>query len=268
MSAPLRVWDAVVVGGGPAGLAAATWLARHRYLTLVVDGGEHRNKMVEQTHGYLTRDAASPRELLDAARADLDAYAHVEQRVGVVDAIDGEAGGFVVRIGGVEERARRIVLATGVVDELPRVEGVHEHYGADLFHCPSCDGYEARDRDIVVLGWSEHVAGFALTLLDWAASVTLVTDGHRFEGDDEHRTALARHDIAVVEQGATALVGRRGALEAVRLADDRLLPCQLAFFSIAHHPRNRLAASLGCALTDEGCIVVDEHGTTSVDGVF
>jgi thioredoxin reductase len=173
-----------------------------------------------------------------------------------------------VRIGDAEERTRRIVLATGVVDELPRVDGVLEHYGADLFHCPSCDGYEARDRDIVVLGWSEHVAGFALTLLDWARSVSLVTDGHRFEGDEEHRAALARHEIAVVEQGATALVGRRGALEGVRLADDTLVPCQLAFFSIAHHPRNQLADALGCELTDEGCVIVDEHGATSVDGVF
>jgi thioredoxin reductase len=268
VSAPPEVWDAVVVGGGPAGLAAATWLARYRHRTLLVDAGEHRNKDVDRTHGYLTRDGASPGELLEEACADLDGYAEVERRSGTVDAIAGESGGFVVTIGDDDVHARRIVLATGVVDELPKVDGVDEHYGADLFHCPSCDGYEARDRDVVVLGWSEHVVGFALTLLDWARSVTLVTDGHRFEGDDEHRAALARHDIAVVEIGATALVGHRGALEGVDLADGRRLRAQLAFFSIAHHPRNRLATALGCRITEEGCIVVDEHGTTTVPGVY
>ena len=261
-------WDVVVVGGGPAGLAAATWLARYRRRTLVIDAGDHRNKHVGRTHGYLTRDGATPSELLETACADLDDYAHVERRAGTVDAVTGAIGRFRVAIDGETLRARRIVLATGVVDELPRVDGVHEHYGESLFHCPSCDGYEARGRDVVVLGWSEHVCGFALTLLDWAASVTLVTDGHRFEGDHHQRELLAVNGITVVEQDAAALVGTRGDLRAVRLADGRDVRSQLAFFSIAHHPRNQLAAALGCELSEEGCVLVDEHGMTSVEGVF
>lgn len=261
-------WDAVVIGGGPAGLAAATWLARYRRRTLVIDAGEHRNKHVSRTHGYLTRDDAAPRELLDTACADLETYDDIELTSGRVTAIQGSSGRFRVETDGASHRARRVVLATGVVDVLPDVEGAMEHYGESLFHCPSCDGYEARDCDVVVLGWSEHVCGFALTLLDWARSVTLVTDGHRFEGDREQRELLAVNGITVVEQGAAALVGARGGLRAVRLSDGTDVTSQLAFFSIAHEVRNELAASLGCRLTDEGCVVVDEHGETSVAGVF
>jgi thioredoxin reductase len=260
------VYDAIVIGGGPAGLAAATWLARYRRRTLVIDAGEHRNKLVSHTHGYLTRDGATPSELLDGARADLAHYPDVEV---VHDEVTSVSGSFVVETRtGARHQAHRLVLATGVVDELPRVDGVREHYGESLFHCPACDGYEARDRDIVVLGWNEHVAGFALSLLDWARSVTLVTDGHTFEGDRTHRAALAENGVAVVEAGARELVGTRGDLRGVWLSSGDVLPCQLAFFSIAHHPRNALARSLGCDVTDEGCVVVDEHGETSVPGVF
>lgn len=261
-------WDAIVIGGGPAGLAAATWLGRYRRRTLVVDAGDHRNRHVTSTHGYLTRDGASPREVLESARRDLGHYEDVILVDGSVDHVAGATGEFTVTMGDDVERALRVVLATGVVDRLPDVEGVDEHYGESLFHCPSCDGYEGRERDIVVLGWNEHVCGFALELLDWAASVTLVTDGHSFEGDAARREVLARHGIAIVERCARELVGRRGDLTGVRLDDGTLLPAQLAFFSIAHHPRNQLAASLGCDLSDEGCVLVDEHGETSVPGVF
>lgn len=262
-------WDAVVVGGGPAGLAAATWLARYRRRTLVVDAGDHRNKAVTRTHGYLTRDGASPRELLDAAREQLAEYPNVELVADDVTSITGSIGEFSVNTASGESHgALRVVLACGVVDAMPDVEGVGEHYGESLFHCPSCDGFDARDRDVVVLGWGEHVVGFALGLLDWARSVTLVTDGHTFEGDTDARQSLARHGILVIEEGADALLGARGDLQGVRLRGGTVLPAQLTFFSIAHEPRNQLAVALGCRVSEEGCVLVDAHGQTTVAGVY
>ena len=258
-----------MIGGGPAGLAAATWLARYRRRTLVVDAGEHRNRFVERTHGYLTRDGATPSEILEAAAADLARYECASQRRARVSEVAGSIGAFTITLEGSDAvTAKRLVLATGVIDALPSVSGVDEHYGASLFHCPSCDGYEARSCDVVVLGWTAHVAGFALELLDWARSVTLVTDGRRFEGDDGHRAAMARHGIDVVEVGAESMVGTRGDLRGVRLSDGRELPCQMAFFSIDHKPRASLAESLGCRRLGDGCVEVDEHGATSVPGVY
>lgn len=175
---------------------------------------------------------------------------------------------FLVRTGGGSYAARRLVLATGVEDRFPEVDGFFEHYGADVFHCPTCDGYEARDRRVVAFGWSRKVAGFALGLLNWAAEVTIVTDGSRFEGDAACRADLDDRQVEVVEDDAVALLGRRGHLEGVRLRSGRTIPCELAFFSIAHRPRNELAVLLGCAVNDEGCILVDDDHQTSVAGVY
>jgi thioredoxin reductase len=258
-----------VVGGGPAGLSAATWLARYRRRVLVLDGGEYRNQFVERTHGYLGRDNADPAELRAQARAELAAYPTATVRGGRATSARAEADGtFVVESDSRRLVARRVVLATGVIDLFPRVDGFFEHYGASVFHCPTCDGYEARDRHVVVLGWSEAVAGYALTLLDWAADVTIVTDGARFEGDRTRRAALDRHGVAVVEGDAVAFLGVRGGLRGVRLKGGAVLPCDLAFFSIGHRPRNDLAVQLGCELTGEGCVSVDDECRTSVPEVY
>jgi len=167
--------DAIVVGGGPAGLSAATWLARYRRTVLVLDSGQYRNRWADASHGYFSRDPANPAELLARARADLGAYptAEVRHALAVKAASDGDDCFEVVTE---TERfvARRLVLATGVRDQFPEVEGFFEHYGASVFHCPSCDGYEAKGRPVVAIGWSEQVAGFALELLGWASQVTVV----------------------------------------------------------------------------------------------
>ena len=262
-------YDAVVVGGGPAGLSAALWLARYRKQVLVVDSGEQRNRWVDQAHGYLGSDPVEPGDLLGRARSQLEAYAEVTLRDGRARRArrDGD-GTFRVDVDGEEVSARRIVLALGVKDRFPEVGRFFDHYGASVFHCPTCDGYEARDCAVAVFGWSQEVTGFALTLLGWAARVTVVTDGRRFEGDARHRLELEANGVAVLEEEAVELVGERGRLEGVRFASGQRLDCELAFFSIAHAPRTELAEELGCALTEEGCIEVDAEGATSVEGVY
>ena len=261
-------YDAIVVGGRPAGLTAATWLARYRRRVLLVDAGEQRNRWVEASHGYFSRDPASPGALLDAARAQLARYPYATCVSGVASAVRVVDGSFAVTIGDVEERALRLVLATGVEDAFPDVEGFFEHYGASVFHCPSCDGYEARGRNVVVLGWTEYVAAFAVTLLDWAASVVIVTDGRRFPGDDEQRAALESFGIRVVEDVALRFLGARSALNGVELRTLGCVPCELAFFSVAHRPRTSLAEALGLAVSEDGCLVVDEDGATNLPGVY
>lgn len=264
----MLTYDAVVVGGGPSGLAAATWLGRYRRRTLLLDSGNYRNASVEQSHGYLGSDGMDPAELRARAQADLAAYQTVERRGGEVTAISGERGDFTVEIDGECITALRVVLATGVSDEFPEIENFFEHYGASAFHCPTCDGFESMGKDVVAIGWSAAAAGFALLLLDWAKSVTLVTDARRFEGDDAARAALARHGIELVEDEAACLEGSRGDLQAVVLRDGRRLACDLLFFSIAHHPHTPLAVSLGCRLSQEGHVEVDDKGETSVPGVY
>jgi thioredoxin reductase len=179
-----------------------------------------------------------------------------------------ERGRFVLRIGNEERVALRLILATGVVDRLPEIEGFFEHYGASAFHCAMCDGYEAEGRSVVILGWAEHVAAFATGLLEWAREIVVVTEGRPFEGDEEHRALLNGHGIRLIEDDAVALLGDRGRLEGVRLRSGEVLEANYVFFSISHHPRLGLAQQLGCDINDQGCLVVDRDGRTSVDGCF
>jgi len=261
-------YDAVVVGGGPAGISAATWLGRYRRRTLIVDSGEHRNRWVEQSHGYFTRDPANPADLVRTGCEQLAAYplvTRLEGRVGSVERVGDE---FVVEVDGVPHSCLRVVLATGVEDAFPEVDGFFDHYGASVFHCPSCDGFEAGDRNVVVLGWNAYVAPFAVTLLDWAASVTIVTDGRRFPGDGNDRETLSDFGVRIVEDVADRFVGSRGALTGVELRNLGLVPCEMVFFTVAHKPRNYLAEALGVHTTDEGCVTVDDACETNVAGVY
>ena len=261
----------VVVGGGPAGLAAATWLGRWRCRTAVLDSGEYRNRWVDRAHGYLGSDPVSPSELLGRARKDLEQYPSVElvecRATGARTVPDG-ARRFEVMTDRGPVVADRVVLANGTRDEFPDVDGFLEHYGADVFHCPLCDGYEAKGRTVVLLGWAAHVAVLARKLLRWAAGVTVVTDGRRFDGDAGDWEALRQEGIDVVEEDAVALVGRRGALRGVRLRTGALVDCDLMFFSLPNRPVNDLAADLGCRLDKHGYVVIDREGATSVEGVF
>jgi len=261
--------DAVVIGGGPAGLAAALWLGRYRRSVVVIDSQEYRSAAVERSHGYLGRDPQTPVELLARGREELLAYPTATILPSSVTSVAVRPGGlFDVRLADGSLVAHRVVLATGVRDVFPSVRGFDEHYGASVFHCPSCDGYEARDRDVVAIGWDSHLVGFAATLMNWASTVTVVTDGHRFDGDEACRADLADHGIELVEQDAVAFVGARGALESLQLSGGRCLPTSLVFFSLKHVPQVALAESLGCHLDPDGYVVVDREGQTTVSGVY
>lgn len=262
--------DAIVIGGGPAGLSAAGWLGRYRRSTLVVDSERYRNRWVDEVHGVLACDPTGPDELLAKARRDLGQYATVRVSPGTVTrAVRDGQGMFEIELeNGDLLRSRAMVLATGVWDAFPEVGGFFEHYGADVFHCPTCEGFEARGRRIAVFGWGEHVTGFALELLDWVAEVCVVTNGPGFEGDDGQRAVLAEHGVKIVEDSAVELLGSRGAMDGIVLASGRRIECTMAFFSIAHRPENAVARQLGCELDGQGYVLVDSRQCTSVPGVF
>jgi thioredoxin reductase len=263
-------YDAAVIGGGPAGLSAAAWLGRYRRRVVLVDSEEYRNAAVDLSHGYLGNDPIPPADLRAKAVAEVRQYPTVTFETGKVRIVTGIRDRFELQLedGDTILQARRIIIATGVRDAFPELAGFGEHYGADVFHCASCDGYEAEGREVVVFGWGEHISGFALGLLTWANSVTVVTDGRHFEGAPEDRELLVEYGVHVLEDEALELCGTRGNLESVRLAGGTTLPCQLAFFSIAHHPNNGLASDLGCTLEEAGCVAVDRDGVTSVPGVY
>jgi thioredoxin reductase len=260
--------DAIVVGGGPAGLSAALWLGRYRCRTVVIDGGEPRNRWSEAGHGYFPDDAFGPADILARGRAALDTYPSVEVRRGRVTSVDRKDDMFAVTSDGERFGARGVILATGVVDVFPEIANLDRHYGASVFTCPACDGWEARGTDAVVIGWDENIVGFALTLLHWARSVTIVTEEHALEADRRQIDRLRAHGVRVLEDDAIEFVGERGDLRGVVLRRHSFHPCGSAFFSIDIRPVNTIARELGCEVNEKGCVVVDEHAMTSVPGVY
>ncbi|HET7483109.1 MAG TPA: NAD(P)/FAD-dependent oxidoreductase [Actinomycetota bacterium] len=264
----MESYDVLVIGGGPAGLAAGLWLGRYRRKTLISDAGEQRNLAALRSHGYLAFDGSSPQELLARADADVARYPTVHRRNDRVIELAAVGNGFVANIGDDEVTAKRVVLTTGVQDVVPEVAGFDELYGRSIFHCSCCDGYESRDMSVVAIGWGEHVAGFALDLLEWGAHVTLITDGQTFDGDADARLALARHDIEIIEDTVDCFAIEDGRMRGVRLVSGREVTAERAFFSIAHRPRTDLAVALGCETDDQGYLRVGPHGETTVEGVY
>jgi thioredoxin reductase len=165
-------------------------------------------------------------------------------------------------------RARRVVLATGVRDVVPDVEGFWEFYGSDVFHCPTCDGFDARGRCVAVFGWKPHIAGFAAQLLDWAAEIRIITNGRPLDITAETLERLDDAGVEVIEDRVVALLGRRGDLQGVRLASGRQTECSMGFFSIEHEPQIALAQQLGCAVDDDGYVSVNHEMHTTVPGVY
>lgn len=261
-------FDVAVVGGGPAGLAAATWLGRYRCSALVLDSGEYRNRWVENVHGYLGEDPANPDELRARVHKDLAQYPNVQVENLRVESISIDGDSFELQAGDRTLRAKRVILATGTRDEFPEVEGFFEHYGSEVFHCPLCDGYEGRGKDVAVFGWDESVAGFAMRMLNWAASVTVVTHGCRLTEDRSLCDRLETKGIEVVDDDPVELLGSRGELRGVKLTNGRVLDCNLLFFSLPERPVNALAEQLGCRLDAKGHVEVDKDGLTSVKGVY
>jgi thioredoxin reductase len=261
-------WDVIVVGGGPAGLSAALVLGRCRRRVLVCDLGRPRNARAHAVHAFFTRDGTPPRQLLRTARAQLAPYESVEvRRVEVRDARPAGRGFEVRTAGGARLRARFLLLATGVVDVLPRIDGIDRFYGSSVFHCPYCDGWEMRDRALAVYGRGRSGAGLARDLLSWSRDVVLCTDGPP-RLDAAERRRLARLGIPVHSGRIARLDGRGRTLRSLQFRDGTRLAREGVFLSTGQHQRSPLAERLGCAFTGRGAVRTDRSEMTSVPGVY
>lgn len=242
--------DVLVVGGGPAGLSAATWLGRYQRSTTVVDTGQQRNLPADHAHGLLSRDPTTPQELLTQARSGLDQYPQVSLHRGTVTAIHRDRDTlFRALIDGAEVRAQRVVLATGVRDRFPEIAGFGDHYGTDVFHCLACDGYSVRGQAVIVLGAGEHVPAYAAELLDWTDDVCIVTDTTGRAFNDDQRAVLADQGIGVVDGVAETLIGAPGTLTGVQLADGDMVRARKCSSLTPTSPPTTLPDSWGASLT-------------------
>ena len=264
--------DVVVIGGGAAGLSGALMLARARRSVVVVDAGPPRNAPAAGVHGLLGRDGTPPAGLLDRGRAEVRSYGGEIVR-GEVETVERDGDRFAVRVaGGGTLRARRLLVTTGLVDELPDVPGLRERWGRDVVHCPYCHGWEVRDRAIGVLATGPMSVHQALLFRQWSADVTLFT--HRAPAPDpEQAERLAARGIAVVTGEVAALEVAGDRLTGVRLADGTVIAREVVAVAPRMVARAGLLESLGLRAVEHPSgagehVPADPTGRTEVAGVW
>lgn len=265
------MYDVVIIGGSYAGLAAALQLGRARRQVLILDAGQRRNRFASHAHGFLGYDGEPPDSIAAKGRAQVLAYPTVSLEQLTATEVHALPGGFSVRAGDREFRSRKLVLATGVVDELPAIEGIGERWGNSVFHCPYCHGYELNLGRLGVLATSPHSIMHALLVSEWAGTgqTTLYLNGTG-EPDAQQQALLAARSIRVERTPLAAAEGSAPSID-VRLRDGRVERLDGLFLA----PRTRLpghfAEQLGCEL-EQGptgaYIKTDSMKQTSVPGVF
>jgi thioredoxin reductase len=258
-------YDAVIVGGGPAGLSAALVLGRARKRVLVVDNERPANAVSQGVGGLLGHDRVKPADLRDSGRRQLQELATVELRYGAVEAAERTRSGFMLRpTEGPPVRAHAIVLAHGLRYDPPPLAGIEALWGRSVFHCAFCDGWEVRDRPLAFLGSGVGAVRSALVLAGWSNDVVLCTDG----APDPGGAVLAEAGVRVRTEPIARLAGHDGRLQRIEFAHGPAERRDALFVNTRRDQPNGLAAALGCELTEDGTIVTDADGRTNVPGVY
>lgn len=262
--------DVIVIGGSFAGHSAAIQLARARQSVLMLDTGAPRNRFADAAHGFLGQDGRAPHAIMRDAACQLLAYPTAEIRP--MEAVEAwpEGEGFTVRLAnGALCQGKRLVIATGVTDTLPDIEGMAERWGETVLHCPYCHGYEVRDRPLGIIANNSMSAHQAALIPDWGPA-TYFTQG-AYEPDEEQAALLARRGVAIERTPVVALLGDAPRLAGVKLADGRVVEMGAVFTAPSTRPTSPIAAALGCAMEDGPTgpfVKVDMWGATSVAGVY
>ena len=262
-----RVVDVVVIGGGPAGLAAALCLGRARRSVVVIDSGAPRHAVAEGVHNFLTRDGIKPAALRVAAWEQMREHGSVSRHDGSVVSLVRRGDRWVIAgDGGESWVAGAVLLATGVVDQHPAISGYEALWGRSIFHCPYCHGWEVRGQPLAVLGQGDAVVQYAPLLTSWSDDVVVCTNGASLEPDAED--ALAAHGLKVRTAPIAKLDARDdGTLDAIRFADGSSL-ARHALFVVPSPRLPDLVADLQLALGERGFVRVDEDGATSAPGLW
>ncbi len=261
-------WDCLIIGGGPAGLTAAIYLARFRRRALVIDAGSSRAALIPRSRNYPGfRDGISGPDLLKTLRAQVEKYGG-QLRSGTVEALERDGAMFTAAVEGSRIQARTVLLATGIVDVSPSLPGLRDAiYEGALRYCPVCDGYEATDRKIGVVGAAAQARGKAMFLRSFSRYVTLfATDGAEAL-DRAARDEIKSAGIVVPEEAAVD-VERDGDKIAVVLAGGATIDVDVLYPALGCHVHSGLAARLGATCDDVGCLKVDDRQMTTIPGLY
>jgi thioredoxin reductase len=262
-------FDVAIVGGGPAGLCGAIWLARYLHSVVVIDSGDPRNWETRAINGYLGLPGIKPPQLRALGRDEGARYG-VEFVGGLVDEVVNETGElFAVRLHeGMIIEAERILLAIGIKDVWPDVPGLERCYGETVHVCPDCDGYESSGKETIVVGKGRKAVGMALALTTWTRKIVICTNGENPDMAQALLDQLKALNIPVLDQRIKCAVSKFGEISSVELEGGMSLNCERLYFAIGQYPADDLGAQLGCKRDPLGRLVIDEHNHTSVKNVY
>lgn len=260
--------DVLIGGGGPAGLSAALVLGRCHRQVLLCDDNKQRNRVSNAIHGLLGREGLSPSTFLEEAREELTSYKSVSfLRTRVTDIRPAEDGFVFDCADGTDGFASKILLATGIVDELPEIAGVEPLYGVSVHHCLYCDGFEYAGKSVAALGKGDKGVDLAVVMKHWIADVVACSDGTEVSADAARK--LKRHGIPLRSEPVVALEGANGMLTKIKFNSGPELERAGLFFSTACHQASDLSQRLGCKRDEKGGVVMNPATEeTSVPGVY
>lgn len=274
-SDPSDFYDVIIIGGGPAGLSAALILGRSCRNAVLIDAGEPRNAAAHEIHGLLGRDTTNPRDLVRDGRKELAKYgvAIIDDAVTSAEKLPISSGqrfrtSFVVTTErGHLVRGRKLLFGTGMRDELPDLTGLRECYGYSVHHCPYCDGWEHRNKQLIAYSeQADSAVGLGLMLRGWSERVMVLTNGQSTTDEQERR--LSANGIAFSDSRIHRLVHDREQLQAIQFQSGRTVQADAMFFNSGRHPTCTIPLSLGCELDDDASTSTNRKQKTDVPGVF
>ncbi|MGJ3417713.1 NAD(P)/FAD-dependent oxidoreductase [Bacillus sp. Je.9.29.b] len=259
--------DCAIIGGGPAGLSAALVVGRGRKQVTVFDDELPRNRVTQESHGFITNDGMTPFEIRQAGEADLQKYPNITiKRSRIVDIQKKEESFTLLTHEGDAFEAKKIILATGLQDILPEIEGIHDVYGKTLFSCPFCDGWELKDKALALIAENQRALHMAKLLSNWTKDLIVFTNGHVLVEED--KTLLTAHSIQVIDVPIVSIDHDNGQLRSLQLANGEIVNREGGFVASEFKQSAPFAEKLGCQMTKNAGIETDILGRTTVSGVF
>ena len=264
----MELYDCIIIGGGPAGLNAAVVLGRCRRKVLMFDTGSYRNRLSHGMHNYLTRDDIKPSDFISICQQEVEKYSVQKLEKKIISAKKNKEGIFEVKDEKqVMYRAKTLLVATGLSDNVPEVKGFAECYGHSVFHCPYCDGWEVRDKKLAVYARNKDGSELALMLKCWSPHVVLLTDGRK-KMKAERLEELRAHGVEVIGLPLKELYHENGNVKKIMFRDNTEKVCDAVFFVNGYTQQCDLAEAFGCEVSRKGVIITNRFQQTNIEGLY
>lgn len=262
------IFDVIIIGGSYSGLSAAMALGRSLKNVLIIDSGKPCNIQTPHSHNFLTQDGKSPTEISGTAKIQVLNYETITFKNEKVISAKKEAFGFTIKTDSEEVfKAKKIILATGLKDNMPAIDGFSDCWGISILHCPYCHGFEIRNKKTGIISNGEVGYEFAKLITNWTKSLTIFTNGKNAFSDDQ-LLKLKQHQVDVVEKIISKVNHTDGNVESIEFSDNSKTPIEAIYAKIDFEQSCKIPQELGCEINEYGLLIVDAFQKTTIPGIY